>query len=187
MLTQLNTIQRIDIIWDEYVDNSLKRSTRSKIGTSPRRCVSVNTPHPTNWQAFLRNCDNKKELADQTVQHAVPNKTIVTTLKECVLSSLTDSTNNLQPCSHKEADTRTFIHAFDAVEQGHSKIMIRTVDTDVVILVIRAFLIINKRCEKSIRELWNAFGTGKHFRYIPCHKLAGQLGENALVLPLFMC
>ena len=47
------------------------------------------------------------------------------------------STNNLQPCSHEEADTRIFVHVLDAIEQGHSKVMIRTVDTDVVILAIK--------------------------------------------------
>jgi len=58
--------------------------------------------------------------------------------------------------------------------------MIRTVDTDVA---IRAFLIINERSEKPLRELWITFGTGKHFRYIPCHELAEKLGDKALVLP----
>ena len=94
------------------------------------------------------------------------------------------STNNLQPCSHKEADTRIFVHVLDPVEQGHSKVMIRTVDTDVVILAIK-IVIINKKFDRSFSELWIAFGTGKHFRYIPCHELAGKLGENALVLPIF--
>ena len=46
-------------------------------------------------------------------------------------------------------------------------------------------MIINKKFDRSLSELWIAFGTGKHFRYIPCHELAGQLGENALVLPIF--
>ena len=189
LLTQLNTTQRIDIIWDEYVDNSLKQSARNKRGNGPRRRVLANTPLPTNWQAFLRNSDNKKELfgflAHQTVQYVIPNKTIVTTVKQFVLSSPTMSTNNLQPCSHEEADTRIFVHVLDAVEQGHSKVMIRTVDTDVVILAIRVFVIINKKFDRSLSELWIAFGTGKHFRYIPFHELAGQLGENALVLPIF--
>ena len=133
LLTQLATIQRIDIIWDEYIDNSLKKSTRSKRGNGPRRRVLANTPLPTNWQAFLRNCDNKKELfgflAHQTVQYTIPNKTIITTVKEFVLSSPSISTNNLQPCSHEEADTRIFVHVLNAVKQGHSKLMIRTVDT----------------------------------------------------------
>ena len=58
-------------------------------------------------------------------------------------------------------------------------------DTDVVILAIRAYSVIIKTCDRPLSELWIAFGTGKHFRYIPCHELAEQLGKDALVLPIF--
>ena len=49
------------------------------------------------------------------------------------------------------------------------KILIRTVDTDMVILAI-AFA---KKLE--VKELWVAFGVGKHLRYLPIHKIAGSL------------
>ena len=52
------------------------------------------------------------------------------------------------------------------VRDGHSKIMIRTVDTDVVILAIANFYKI------SVSELWIAFGTGKQLRSIPVHTIA---------------
>ena len=44
--------------------------------------------------------------------------------------------------------------------------MIRTVDTDVVVLAIANFYKI------SASELWIAFGTGKQLRYIPVHTIA---------------
>ena len=56
--------------------------------------------------------------------------------------------------------------AAQASRQGHSKIMIRTVDTYVVILAIANFHKIN------VSELWIAFGTGKQLRYIPGHTIA---------------
>ena len=35
-------------------------------------------------------------------------------------------------------------------------------------------------------EIWVAFGTGKHLRYIPAHDIAKELGyEKALSLPMF--
>ena len=34
---------------------------------------------------------------------------------------------------HKEADTRIVLHVIDALQRGANKIIIRTVDTDVVI------------------------------------------------------
>ena len=42
----------------------------------------------------------------------------------------------LSPCTHEEADTRMFLHAADAVQQGDRKILLRTVDTDVLLLAV---------------------------------------------------
>ena len=41
--------------------------------------------------------------------------------------------NSIAPCNHEEADTRMMVHVNDAVMQGFNKILIRTVDTDVVV------------------------------------------------------
>ena len=69
-------------------------------------------------------------------------------------------------------DTLTFsMCIYDVVKQGHSKIMIRTVDTDVVILTFTAYFTINA-IDLLMSYAWIAFGNRKRFRYIPCHKLA---------------
>ena len=53
-------------------------------------------------------------------------------------------------------------------------------DTDVVILAISIISTL------SVNELWVAFGTGRHFRYIPTHLIALSLGTvKSRVLPLF--
>ena len=57
----------------------------------------------------------------------------------------------------EEADTRIFLHTKNIVQCGKDKVMIRTVDTDVVVLAVSNFYDINPR------ELWIAFGTGKNF------------------------
>ena len=60
------------------------------------------------------------------------------------------------------------------------RILIRTVDTDVVILAI-AF---TKKLE--VEELWVAFGVGKHLRYLPIHKIASSLStQQREGLPFF--
>ena len=51
------------------------------------------------------------------------------------------------------------LHLQDAVNVGY-KVILRTVDTDVVILAVAAIV------EIDIQELWVAFGTGRHFRYM---------------------
>ena len=40
------------------------------------------------------------------------------------------------PCTQKEADTRIFLHVSDAANYGYGKLMIRTVDSDVLVLAI---------------------------------------------------
>ncbi len=43
---------------------------------------------------------------------------------------------SLAPCTHEEADTRILLHLEDSVKQQYNKALIRTVDTDVVVLAI---------------------------------------------------
>ena len=46
--TQLRHFKRLDIVWDEYVDNSLKATTRSDRGADVRRRVAANNQLPRN-------------------------------------------------------------------------------------------------------------------------------------------
>ena len=51
-----------------------------------------------------------------------------------VLCMRTRNTSTIIPCNPEEADSRIMIHGADAVRQGFHKILVRTVDTDVVML-----------------------------------------------------
>ena len=46
--------------------------------------------------------------------------------------------SDLAPCSNEEADTRIMLHLADAVKQEIRSAVIRTVDSDVVILAIQS-------------------------------------------------
>ena len=90
-------------------------------------------------------------------------------------------TVSLAPCTHEEAHTRMLLHASHASKHGHHSILIRTADTDVVVLTIS----MAQGLEPG-DEVWLAFGTGKGFRYLAAHELAVSLGpEKALALPMF--
>ena len=68
----------------------------------------------------------------------------------------------LSLCNHKEADTRIFLHALDM--RRHSSIehvMIKTVDTDVVVLAVALF------SELNDNKLWIDFGSGQNQSYFP--------------------
>ena len=58
------------------------------------------------------------------------------------------------------------LHVEDAMKQVYTKVSIRTVDTEVVVLAVAA-------AERlSIDQLWVAFGTGKNFRFLAAHEMA---------------
>jgi len=68
---------------------------------------------------------------------ASKGKQLVITDGELILSKpLLLDLASVSPCTHKEADTHMLLHAHHAALQDHSRLLIRTVDTDVVILAI---------------------------------------------------
>ena len=70
---QLRNVTRIDIIWDVYLEDSLKSTAREILGRGIRRRVAPSNTIPGNWQEFLRLADNKTELFDFLAHHVVEN------------------------------------------------------------------------------------------------------------------
>ena len=99
-------------------------------------------PIPTNWDAFLRSNANKDELfrylSDCIQSCETGRKVIISTEDEAIVSTQNDTSDveYLQPCSHEEADTRILLHVAHCARQGLRKVIIRTIDTDVVVLAI---------------------------------------------------
>ena len=185
VLKELASVKRLDIVWDVYLEDSLKAATRQKRGSGVQKVIPSATL-PDNWKGFLRGDDNKTVLfaflAKKVGGPKVEGKQLVTTLLSGILASppLSDvSGNSLQPCSHEEADTRLFLHVQDCSRSG-SRVMIRSADTDVIVLAVANFR------RLPVQEIWIAFGVGKHFRYLPAHKIALQLGpQSSEALPMF--
>ncbi|CAB4019733.1 Hypothetical predicted protein, partial [Paramuricea clavata] len=76
VLKHLEMARRVDLVWDVYQDDSLKKSLREKRGTGQRRKVLESTRIPHDWKSFLRVNENKEELfkllATKVVSLAVP-------------------------------------------------------------------------------------------------------------------
>eukprot|EP00794_Sanderia_malayensis_P001481 gene1481-1638_t len=186
ILRQLQYVKRLDIVWDIYKEDSLKKTTREKRGSGQRRKVTPSTRIPSDWKGFLRVSNNKDELFKLLATKVVSlklsaGKTIFATHGENVLSSeeMPDM-SALSPCTHEEADTRMIIHTFDASLHGHRRIKIRSNDTDVVVLAVAFAPLI------SIDELWISYGPSKQIRNLPAHSIATSIGQKtARVLPLF--
>lgn len=79
---------------------------------------------------------------------------------------------HLSPTDHEEADTRIMLHVSDAVSEGHKKILIRTVDTDIIAIAVGSFQKI-----EGIDELWIHVGMGANREYISVHGIVSCLGE----------
>ena len=94
-------------------------------------------------------------------------------------------TSSLAPCTHEEADTHMFLHLDDAVRHGHNRVLIQTVDTDVVVLAV--VLAVASAQQLDLAELWIALiGVGKNFRFFAAHEIAKVLGPDwCIALPMF--
>lgn len=153
---QLQHTKRVDVVWDEYTPNSLKETTRKKRGRGIRRRAQPSTKMPSNWHEFLRVNENKTELFAFLANHIVfpdfgSNKQVISTLGQQVLCNPPrGDVSILAPCNHEEADTRMMVHVADAVQKGLTKVLLRTVDTDVVVIAIA----ISQKL--TISELWIA-------------------------------
>jgi len=79
----------------------------------------------------------------------------------------------LVPFNQEEVDTRMLLHASDAAKHGHHAILIRTVDTDVVVLSVSLAQEL-----QSEDKLWLAFGTGQSFRYLAANEIAAGSGRG---------
>ncbi len=86
------------------------------------------------------------------------------------------SDHQMPTSDHEESDTRIILHVNDSLERGLRSIMIRTVDTDVVVILISQFHSVIDRFPEA--KLWVAFGTGKHLRYYSINAICAHLGRE---------
>ena len=75
--------------------------------------------------------------------------------------------------------TRVFLYALDLSRSGMQRIMIKTVDTDVIVLAVALF------SELNLQELQIDFGSGQTQTYYPIHEICNNLGEESAKAMLF--
>ena len=98
---QLATAQRVDIVWEVYIKDSLKDSTREKRGRGIQRRVSSTTQLPKNWKDFLHVNENKTALFkflarkviclstdDGKVIYAIEGTNVLSTMTDADMTSL---------------------------------------------------------------------------------------------------
>ena len=107
---------------------------------------------------------------------------VYATSDKSVLPKATDHT----AVDHEEADTRLLLHLIDALNKGQKSCLVRTVDTDVVVILIeKLHYLLHANADADI---WVAFGAGKHFTYWHINYAYNDLGEQkSLALRPFHC
>ena len=85
----------------------------------------------------------------------------------------------LQPCYKEDADDRIPLHAMEKSRLGFKRLMIVTVDTDLVVIAFYAYWDLN------VTKLWIEFGTRKDRRWLSVHSYAELLKERVYRAAIF--
>ena len=136
----LQFVNRLDIVWDVYGNDSLKYQARQKRGTG--NTFDRNTSIPPDWKNCLLYSHRPKQrwslqIASHVYSRVLPplGKQVISTHGQDVLSSPICDLSGLH-CTPEEADTRLLLHAPHCFSRGFSKNIIYATDTDVVIIAI---------------------------------------------------
>ena len=79
-------------------------------------------------------------------------------------------------CTQEEADTRMMVHLKDMIDNGSKTICVKTVDSDVMVILVGLFYKI-KRSE-NVGNIWLEYGTGTNLRFFNVRDLYNSVGET---------
>ncbi|CAG9764471.1 unnamed protein product [Ceutorhynchus assimilis] len=146
---------------------------------------------PLNWKDYLRNDENKTELyafLSAELLSLLQDIRIITNVGSEIKSSVSLGSflRDISLQGLEEADGRIILHAMDIACGSARRIVIRSSDTDVLVLAVSFIRELHKK--KGLKELWVLFGVGKDRRYVAAHDVASTLGEKkATTLRFFYC
>ena len=167
--------QRIDVVFDQFVEGSMKKSSFEE-RKQLRRNVVGTTKCPGNWQQFLKDRVNKRNLNEflgsklGTFTYPTGRQFFIT-CREKVLSNCIGS---MEDSDHEGADTRIVLHVQHALSQGMNQIRIMTDDTDTVIVALAVYHFL--RSQYVFEDIAIDYKMGKQHKSISLKELAESLG-----------
>ena len=188
--------QRIDILLDIYLENSIKASARKSRKKSIRPIpMSINRDDqqiPSAIDSFWASESNKEALQMHYIKWVIKNYLGEMPLylggslsgdifgcKKVEMGNISDAPN--LRCEHEEADDSLMLHIDDAVRAGYEKITIASPDTDIFVTALYHY---TKWMYVNLQELWMFCGKGETTRAIPLHAIATKLESTVVdVLP----
>ena len=102
-----------------------------------------------------------------------PDKAVYVTSEQGVVSIGDNSA--MQNCNHEEADTSIVVHVLHALTHGAKTILVRTVDTDVVVILAGTFH--DLVATQPLASIWVAFGMDNNYRFYHINAICASLGE----------
>ena len=180
----------VHFVTDTYKEISIKSSERIRRGISDKIIIKgPSTKVPRNFQKFLANDENKKQLialifnewSSDSYAPLLQNKNLYFVCEEeCFLLSSEDGvTTDSRPIhelrsSQEEADTRILLHAKYVNDHQLSKrVIVRSTDTDVFLLLLH-FSAQFANCKNLIFDT----GVGDKRRLIDINNLCLALGST---------
>ena len=146
MYSQNSDRSRSDFVCDDHPRKTIKVYEREKrsAGSFIVQIRNGKQRTPDQWEKYLRNGENKdtlvrfllQEWQHEKYQQRLEQRSLYVSHEgKCYLITSTgckivEPLNN----NHIEADTRMMLHANHAAQQGHHTIIIRSADTDVLVL-----------------------------------------------------
>ena len=169
---------RIDLVFDRYLENSIKGGTRTKRkgkNKGIRRDVESSEQKIGNWDRFIVIGDNKAslvnflsvEISKRFTGH--PRRQLVLSggfndIRKVWSSDLSRQDFQGLSSDHEEADTRIVLHARDATVRGYRQVNVLCRDTDVLVLLLA-------HRQDLCTAVWMFSGTARTMRYVPIHQI----------------
>jgi len=148
VLSSGKSSNRIDVVFDQYKERSIKNTERERRGNGQLVVQSIVTTHPVQqWGSFLSSWSNKKELIrfvvnqwkQESWRSLISEGTMLYVAHDSECWCLTCLSVEPVPelcSSQEEADTKMLLHAKHASTNGLENILIQSPDTDVFIIAL---------------------------------------------------
>ena len=185
--TSATHVKQVHVVFDKYVEDSIKAQTRAKRGERQGQIYHIkgDGPIPQNWKQFLSDGQNKAGLAHYYSEYMAEYAPALLSHEQTLVVSGGDGEKTRSitrqavedvgslRSNQEEADTRIILHAVAAADNGANTIVVRSPDTDVLVLLL------HHRPAIKAKEIFFLTGRdGKHTqltRYIAVHTIYSLL------------
>ena len=146
--------ERYDVVTDRYFAGCLKEGFREKQGSSGSKLIFNGlTPFPSLFgEDFLNNSENKEALNiflanTLTKLHRNDEQIFVVTQHYTIIY-------NTRSTFSEEADAKLINHCINLADQGYKHIVLRTVDSNVLVLNACIFTCHDTWCNNNLCSIW---------------------------------